>query len=563
MHARGWGGCSTRSTPTRRCDGRAVSPRRRFPWDRLGIDETSDTGAIRKAYADALRAINVDEDIAGYADLRRARDEALWLAAHTMRVGEAEDEGDDLGSGDLDSDLGDDGEIGADWFDDDEDYDDLWDDRPPAYQPASASPSALALSEAQERAQAAWQKLTGILYPEGQVSEDAVTLGEMQAGLGALDVLITRSEEADLAEHDALDGALADLFARTWPRSAPFVEPANAAFQWLDEAGSIEERPALMFLNQRLKGMRFHEKVQQPGHPLHRAWVELSRPGAVGLIDRLRVKRVEVHKLIDGVRRNFPELESHLDPQRVASWDRGATSAGPDGSGPRIVRGIVIVLLVVAIPRLLSQCDSTSNDKAPPVVQLSDAAVDAKMAELFGPGTDMKAVEAKDLKLARELRLAVNMPEIIAPLNYLRLQALGSAEVADRAALEARAELKAIWLTAAQAKSVQFCRMAINGDLRVLPLDLSAKDRAREQVLLRKLLDAKVLSHVPKGGETRYSVPGWLVSETLKRSGLSEEKLKAALTDPDSTDRCKAETALVQAVVASPKKVPDDVLKGL
>ena len=31
------------------------------------------------------------------------------------------------------------------------------------------------------------------------------------------------------------------------------------------------------------------------------------------------------------------------------------------------------------------------------------------------------------------------------------------------------------------------------------------------QVLLRQLLAVKVLSHMPKGGETRYSVPGWLV----------------------------------------------------
>ena len=49
------------------------------------------TAAIRKAYADVLRGLNVDEDIAGYADLRRARDEALWLAAQ----GAGEDDADD------------------------------------------------------------------------------------------------------------------------------------------------------------------------------------------------------------------------------------------------------------------------------------------------------------------------------------------------------------------------------------------------------------------------------------------------------------------------------------
>ena len=139
------------------------------------------------------------------------------------------------------------------------------------------------------------QALTCILYPGGEASDDAVTLGEMEDGLAALDALIARAEEADIAEHDALDGALADLFARTWPRSAPFVEAGNAGFHWMGEDGSIEERPALMFLNQRLKGMRFHDKVQQPGHPLPKAWVELLRPGRAGIADGLKVKRLEVH----------------------------------------------------------------------------------------------------------------------------------------------------------------------------------------------------------------------------------------------------------------------------
>lgn len=536
--------------------------RRRFPWDRLGIDETGDTGAIRKAYADALRATNVDENIAGYADLRRARDQALWLAAQSQRA-EEEDES-DLGLGDLgdDHDVADD----ADWLDDDYD-DDLWDDDPSSYHPDPFVPAPdPALSEGQERARAAWQQLTGILYPEGAASDDAVTLAEMEEGLAALDALIARADEADIAEHDALDGALADLFARTWPRSAPFVEPANAAFHWLAEDGSIEERLALMFLNQRLKGMRFHDKVQQPGHPLHKAWAELSRPGRAKIADRLKVKRLDVHKLLTGIRDRYPELESHLAAERVASWD-STPDSGASGFGPRAVRGIIILLVLVALPRLLSQCTEQSDD-GPPLVsvaesQLKKAKIDAEVVTIFGPGIDMKVVLAEDPKLARDLLVAINNPEIIVPLHYVRMQALASAEVAPRAALEARAELKAIWLTAAQSNSAQTCRMAINGDLRALTLDLDKQDRAREKVLLRQLLAAKVLSHMPKGGETRYNVPGWLVGETRERSGLSEEQLKVALTDPDSADRCKAETALVQAVVAAPKKVPDDVLKGL
>lgn len=533
--------------------------RRRFPWDRLGIDATSDTGVIRRAYADALRATNVDEDIAGYAALRRARDEALWLAAQAQRDGEGDSE-DDLGLGSLGADEA---APDDDWLHDEDDGE--WEDLPPSsYHEAPFAPTApdRAPSEAQQKAQAAWERLLAILYPDGETSEVAMTFAEMEEGLEALAILTARAEEADLSEHDAIDGALADLFSRTWPRSAPFVEPAAEAFHWLDEAGSIEERWALRFLNQRLKGMRFHEKVQTPGHPLHKAWIELSRPGRASVWDRLRVKRADADKLIDGIRRNFPELEAHLDPDRVASWDAGRPEENAPGLVPRIIRGIFIILLVFALPRMISQC-TEREDVRPPVVTLSEAEIDAKVAEVFGPGSDMKAVRAADPVLADQLRAAASRSEIASPLDLVRMKALASAEIATRPALEARAELKALWLASAEGKKDGTCRRLLDGDLNGLPLDLSGKDRAREQVLLRQLLDAQVLSHLPKGGETRYSIPGWLVADTLKRSGLTEKRLAAAFGDPGSADRCLAETALAQAVSAALRTVPEEVLRGM
>lgn len=538
--------------------------RRRFPWDRLGIDATSDTGAIRKAYADALRATNVDEDIAGYAELRRARDQALWLAAQAQRdEGESED---DLGLGSLDEDED---APDDDWLYDEDDGG--WDDVPsPAYHDDPFAPAApdRAPSEAQARAQAAWERLLAILYPDGEASEAAMTFAERDAGLESLAVLTARAHEADIAEHDAIDGALADLFSRTWPRSAPFVEPAAEAFHWLEESGSLEERWSLRFLNQRLKGMRFHAKVQQPDHPLHKAWVELSRPGPAGLSDRLRVKRLDVLKLLDGIRERYPELESHLDPQRVASWDGGRSAPGDPGIVPRIIRGVFIVLLVVGLPRLIDRCADSEVYGPPPIVTTPDEArgkeaADAAASDIFGPGTDMQGVEAEDPKLARELRAAVAKPDIAQPLNYVRMKALASAEVADTNTLVVRADLKALWLAAARRQSGEVCRKLLGGDLGALDLKLGEKEKAREQALLRQLLGAGVLGHMPKGGEVRYAIPGWLVADMRERTGWSQQRLAAALTDPTSADRCEAEFALVEAVRATSRKVPDAVLKGL
>jgi hypothetical protein len=531
---------------------------RAFPWNVLGIDATRDRAAIRKAYADTLRGLNVDEDIAGYANLRRARDEALWLAAQGEQ---ADDEGDyGLGSlDDEDADLA---------FDDGDDWYDAPDTSPPE---ALHDAPAAELTEAQAKAQTAWQALLDILYPGGEVSEESVTYDEMEAGLAHLAVLLDHAERADLAEHDALDGALADVFARTWPRSAPFVEPANAALHWLDEAGKLEERPALMFLNQRLKGMRFHDKVQQPDHPLHKAWMELSRPGRARFIDRLKVKRLDVDKLLTGVRTHYPELESHLAPDRVASWEGDTNESGVSETGPKAVRWVFVAVLIgSALARLGSNLSEPRNDDqqatfAEGVEAVGTIEADIAVADIFGEGVGMAEVRAADPVFADQLRDALDGTAYGGrfPLALTRRKALEAGEVAEFDALVARAELRRLWLTVAKRQGDGMCQKVMQFDFADRPLAMGDLERARERKLLRKLLEAKVLSHDMQQRATQFAIPGWVVSAMINRSGLTEDALRAAMQDTASYDRCTAEIALMDVVLQDPARVPEEVLRGI
>lgn len=546
--------------------------RRSFPWSRLGIDPTSDKAAIRKAYADVLRAINPDEDIAGFAELRRARDQALWLAARQADEDQGEDAEDDEGElyglGALDQDD----DRDPDWDDDADGH--VWDIAPaftPGEMRAPAPELTPELTEAQQRAQDAWNRLLDVLYPGGDFSEDAVTHAQLDEGLAALAVLTARAEEADLEEHDALDGALADLFARTWPRSAPFVEPANAVFGWLDESGILEERAALRFLNQRLKGMRFHDKVLQPGHPLHKAWVELSRPGRAGVLDRLRVSRLDVHKLLVGLRERYPELESHLDPERVASWEgagagsaEGVSSVGR-GFGGAVLFVVLFFALIRAIAALGGAGDGADSDLPPPVAILgpSEAEIDAAVKGVFGPGTDMAKVRETDPVFADQLALGIRNADDNGGANaYVRNRALGVAEIAKFEELVALGELKRLWLAAAMKNPAQ-CKNVTAGDFRSLPLALGGAEAAREQELMRRLLDAKLLGHRASKRGGSFSVPGWAVDKMLKRSGLGIDELTAALKDPEHPKRCLVDLTMAQVILAEPGRVSAEVLRAL
>lgn len=550
--------------------------RRSFPWSRLGIDPTSDKAAIRKAYADVLRSINPDEDIAGFADLRRARDQALWLADQGERAEQRaeEDEGELYGLGGLDDD-GDD--AGLSW-DDDADEDGFWDIAPaftPGDRPAPTVPPELTpeLTEAQQRAQEAWEQLLWVLYPGGEPSETAVSHREYEIGLTALGVLTARAEEADLEEHDALDGALADLFARTWPRSAPFVEPANEAFRWLDESGSLEERPALRFLNQRLKGMRFHDKVQQPDHPLNKAWTELSRPGRAGMMDRLRVGRLDVHKLLLGIRERYPELESYLDPQRVASWEgAGAGSAeGVSGAGRGLAGSVLFVILFFALIRAMvalggTDSDTPSDRSLPPpvaVVSPSAAEIDASVKDVFGAGTDMAKVREADPVFADQFALAIRNAGTSGEANaFVRNKALQASEIAKFGDLVRLAELKRIWLSAA-IKSPAQCKNVQSGDFTSIPLVLDKPQAIRERELLEQLLWAKLLSHRATNRATSFSIPGWAIEKMIKKSGLGIDELTAALKDPDHPKRCLVDLTLAEVILEEPGRVSAEVLRAL
>jgi hypothetical protein len=224
------------------------------------------------------------------------------------------------------------------------------------------------------------------------------------------------------------------------------------------------------------------------------------------LFDRLRIKRLEVHKLLTGMRERYPELESYLDPQRVASWEGdGASEGNPGGFGPSAVRwGLLAVLIGAALVRVFANImgPDTAPTDSPPVAEaaaaLQDAEIDLAVADIFGPGIGMAEVRAADPVFADQLRLTFEYTEIKSPLAFVRLKAIGSAEVADYDNLAVRADLRGMWMAAAQQQSDDVCRQVMAGGLRDLDLKLDSKQREREQALLRQLLEAKLLSHISK-----------------------------------------------------------------
>jgi hypothetical protein len=233
-----------------------------------------------------------------------------------------------------------------------------------------------------------------------------------------------------------------------------------------------------------------------------------------------------------------------------------------------VVRGIFIVLLVLAVPRLISSfTDPRSDDPAAVAAEaaeaLNAAEIDAEVADIFGHGVGMAEVREADPVFADQLLFALNGTAYQGRMPLARRKALEAGEVAEFDDLVARAELRRIWLAAAKRQGGGMCQKVVQFDFADRALELNGVEWLRERVLLRQLLEAKVLGHDMKQRTTQFAIPGWVVSDMLGRSGLSEEALRSAMTDTANIDRCTAEIALVEVVLANPGRVPEELLRGL
>ena len=536
--------------------------KRRWPWDVLGIERTGDKGAIRRAYAERLKAMDLDADVGGYADLRHARDEALRQAAQG-EVHEAPvlaDEFDELEAdlpdfaGDGDDDRG----------DPDDDFAITWDDIHPGaggdfgYGTGEFADPGTAIAD--DAGPGHDRVLAGLLYPGSEYSDAAFTHEEYAAAQAALDALLAEAHGGDLGREQAIDHWLAELLAETWPRSAPLVEQAATAFDWLALSGQIGERPALQFLNPRLRGMRFAEKVEQPEHPLHKAWSELKKPGQKGLLDPLRVKRAEIETLLGGIRTRYPEVESYLDPERVASWEKPAPGW--------MTWATQRVFIFFAVFGLLSFCGRALDEVSIPQAQL-----DAIAADVFGEGRKMADVQAADPDLHDLLYDGIDRAldrgdsaeeasnQTVERVRQLTAFAL---EDAPREELLAIAEVRRRLFELASEGGTPAC-LAFITEAR-LPEVGGLPDGLRdaERVLAWRLAQADLLDpNYSAQEDQRIPLPPWVGPGLAERTGLSPERINAVLQGEETEDFCAVRIALIETLLSRPDEAPEELLRIL
>jgi hypothetical protein len=570
----------------------------------LGLKAGADTPAIRKAYAAKLKALDVDADPDAYARLRAARDIALRSAKAAAAQAEArgdaptaaiEDEaqqpdpepretpgswayaapllphdppaqGSAILAGSLppaDAAPEPQAELAAP-------------DAPPGAREATGGPPVLASAAPTDVTllQRPDRELARLLHREGDPAP-AMDDAEEARALRCLRMMLADAAQADLSLHGQIEDWLADLLAGTWPRSAPLLEETAAAFGWESERGQLRERPSIAWLNTRLRGLRFQQKVELPDHPLHKAWVELQRAGWSTRLDRWRTKSSQVHDLLAGVRKHFPELEGHFDPERVASWEGSGTvnlrrgEAATGGTAPKSPWGaMVYVVIAFAVLRVVANLadDLDPKRKSPdslfgPPAQSAPADPDydrilaAAVEDAFGKGKTIAWLREKQASLASilEARLraarseGANEAGSIAVFTTLvrRLVYIDGQRAAGSTQLQAM-RLHLSHIDAASKGGPDLCSKFLSTgeiDSGRLPPAI----RERERALAAAMVEAGTLTNPVHEEPRKAAVPGKLIGQIIEATGLPEDRVRITLQDDGtSAEKCAVRRALLQ-----------------
>jgi hypothetical protein len=565
---------------------------REFPWSALGIDATGDARAIRGAYAGRIKTMDLDADVERYAQLRQARDVALriakGMAAAAPLEAEAVAEETPLECGEDDA--------APTWQFSAVTLEGEWAADPalsaPAAVPtgdllgrvspdlsvttggagatvltAAVDPFAAPLLEGhddangvgQEALQSPFARLSAMLASGAPAGVAPMDDDEQARAIAVLKTVLDVVYHSDVTRQDEMEAWLLDLFVDAWPRSAPLAEEANTVFAWDREWDKVDARPAVAYLGTHLRAHRFHAKVQRPEHRFHKAWTELSRPGKAGTLRALSVNGADVRQLLAGIRKRFPELERHLDADRIASWERGST-------WPTVA---IVVLGLGLLAFLFSFAESVPLRERPPVISdHSEFAADMRAihaanaqaaTEAFGAGHDPGWLRREDSGLAVAIenlsRAAVQSGEgnagaanraveLVRQRIYLNGRAT-TGEDFDRT-MRLRLDL----LKAARAKDSANCLLYLNAGRLPATVPVPASVRTRERDLAASFAKRGLLGQPAHSGPTTASVPGALVAKVIAATKLPKADVAQAMQGkgPDA-NRCAVSIALLEATL--------------
>lgn len=511
-----------------------------WPWPILGIAPTDDRKTIREAYARLLKALDPDAATEAFMELRDARDAALsGHFLHPPQLADDETQADDFGLGDpLDGDAA---------------------PPPPAPDPEEKPRFTVDYNDEDEQR---FQRMVELFTGEGEMAPSQVE--ELHAHL---DALLADERMADLGHYARVETWLAQLLAERYPRGAALFPRIAEHFQWSARAHELGIHPAIPWLFNAHEGHSLVRELSTPGHAYHREWIELARGKPKGPLWLRAVDKQRMGNLIATIRRDYPWLEQeHWQSDLVARWEKKTANGGVSGPNPWVWL-VLVAIFFAMLPRMLDGGASTGIDRQAAAVaekQQADDAVAAFVASRFpGAAADGRTPET----------LKQKSPHMYDTLGRAGARFADSAEPRDRAMMrEITDTYYYIIDKLPYEQQVADARFRV-GMIKTLKKDAPAcaAFTNNPRSYLRQGNNADTVSadygyrmfsvvHDEYDGREwplvsdKADISGALIGKLIKRSGLPEARVRAALSSdsPPDADRCAVVGSLLELMTEVP-----------
>jgi hypothetical protein len=553
-------------------------------WKTLGIEATTDTKAIKRAYAAILKTIDVEADPQAFMALRDAYDAANNHARYSQYDGYYDDDEDDtieaesefsIEPVETETDLG---PASPEFPDVGSEQDDHY-----IHVPAMGDEPSVPI-ELERNGYHMISDMEDILYAEGL--EGVQTTAEEAARLQSLmDEFIDWLEDRPVDMARDYEFSLAQVFSATIPRSDPVIARAIAYFGWDRNAGNWDQPHTVDAVVSRQSLNSIYGEFSDPSHRLHNGFLALTadqpqpwyKPGPTA----------QVRELLELTRNHYPALVGGYNRDRFDEWQMkiyGRKDVYEPGGNYQTEKtgwggakmGWFLAIIAIALFRFIGTVDDRTSDTSTVFNDANRAAyttanidIDNGLKNGFKDTLSSNILEAKQPGFYGELQTKWGSMKK-AGLSLEAFQRIVTDDVIGRASMLAskadKATLREHWrLRAEGAKyltslSAQSCWAFFeNGQ----PMNLVGP---KTQVDIHANA-AKILTTVgdtPRKQEKSLSIPGDVVARVLDKAKVTLPQLQQAFQRKgDDMVRCKVNIALAESLLAREDAEAINILRGL
>lgn len=510
-----------------------------WPWAVLDIAPTADRKTIREAYARGLKAIDHETETEAYMALRQARDAAL--SGEFLHADETEEE--------------------------------QAEEMPPLIDAAPPEKPVFTV-EYDESDDRRFQRMVDLFLGEGELAA-----AEAEELNGHLDALFADDRMNDLGHYARVEAWLAQLLADRYPRGAALFPRVAEAFHWAERAHELGIHPAIPWLFNAYEADSAVREISTPGHAYHREWIELTSGKPKGPLWLRRVDTPRMANLIATIRRDYPWLEQqHWQPELVARWEKKTARAGV--KGPNVWTWVAMAFLALSAVGRFITADPAPVDVNPLALKVEQAAtadmlIAAFIAQQFpqagADGRSLDTLRAKSPKIHAALQAMPGMPTTLDDTRTRFLMAeivKVYYHIIDRMPVDLQvADARFRAATVKMLKSDPKRCAAFIGNPTSYWMQghnmagLSSDYQYQMFSVVHDQYGEREWPLAPRTAE----ISGELIGKLIQRSGLPEERVRAALRSADvpQADLCRTIGSLYELLTEIPAREAGKILPAV